>query len=169
MMKTPRHSRSVARFRAYCVVVAAILMMGCEPDGVEGGPGTFFINLVECPHDWMPHLYQDSLVTPGELALPGALTNVPEFHDCQKLVAANASGLGYLPLAAVFGAWDLVARWDSVRDYLTYLAVRLQVSACTQNQALCACSSSAARCSDSTWTICRLPPEPSGDGVSPRS
>lgn len=72
----------------------------------------FAAQLVECPHDFTPFL--DSTVVPGELTLPGRITNVPEFHDCQRFIVTKGEGFGYLPVFAIFGAWDLPARWDSV-------------------------------------------------------
>jgi hypothetical protein len=67
---------------------------------------------VECPHNWKPYL--DSAVVPGQLTVPGRITNIPEFHDCQRFVATSGVGFTYLPLFAIFGAWDLASRWDSV-------------------------------------------------------
>jgi hypothetical protein len=76
-------------------------------------------SLPECQHDMGSFIEEqpgDSLVNPGsgELSLPGPTTNVPEFHDCQKLLFAVRSRLVYGPLAAIFGAWDMGARWDSL-------------------------------------------------------
>jgi hypothetical protein len=68
--------------------------------------------LVECPHNW--GTYVDSTIDSGQLVLPGRITNIPEFHDCQRFIATTGNGLTYMPIFAVFGAWDLSARWDSV-------------------------------------------------------
>jgi hypothetical protein len=61
-------------------------------------------DLKECPRHWdLPK----SISAPMEdgFALTGPITDVPEFHDCQKLL--NSSGRAYGPLAAVFAAYDL--------------------------------------------------------------
>ena len=102
--------------RLWALVTVVLVLSGCPKEVVPPvEDGGFFLNLVECPHDWMGHVRnQDSLVEAGSFVLPGATTNVPEFHDCQKLVAVTGNEWSYLEIAAVFGAFDLAARWDSV-------------------------------------------------------
>jgi hypothetical protein len=68
--------------------------------------------LPECPHDWelLPKRLGGRVSLVDGFALPGEITNVPEFHDCQKLILVDSrqrGGLKYGPLVAVFAAYDL--------------------------------------------------------------
>lgn len=84
-------------------------MAACNPQQFH-----FSQPLVECPHSWEPYLDTTSTVVPGQLALPGRITSVPEFHDCQRFTETTGNSFTYLPIFAIFGAWDLASRWDSV-------------------------------------------------------
>lgn len=89
------------------VVVAAVSVMAvaaCQPniivvDGMTSDTG----DTPECPHTWT--FKREDLVS----FLLGTRTNVPEFHDCQKLRVAKDE---YGPLAAVFA----IDRLESVQD-----------------------------------------------------
>lgn len=85
----------------------------------------FTIHLVECPHNWKPYL--DSAEVPGQLTVPGRITNVPEFHDCQRFVATATDGFTYLPLFAIFAAEDLASRWDSVLAHPSFRSGALRI------------------------------------------
>ncbi|MCL4213469.1 MAG: hypothetical protein KJZ74_06100 [Gemmatimonadales bacterium] len=56
-----------------------------------------------------------STTSPGEmLAVPGATTNIPEFHDCQRLLVKDPNGgESYGPLAALFTRDSAPAHGDS--------------------------------------------------------
>jgi len=77
---------------------------------------TVLANRPECPHEWgaaydssqfeQPVALQFN--TPGEVSIAGKYTNVPEYHDCQRLILHSNSAVGsagartYGALAAVF-------------------------------------------------------------------
>jgi hypothetical protein len=76
----------------------------------------------ECPHDWantiayrgdsaLDSVNRDSRF---QLSVPGPTTNIPEFHDCQRFVVARDGQLVNDSVFAIFGAWDLAARYDSL-------------------------------------------------------
>src|ERR1041384_719046 len=93
----------------------------------------------ECPHSWttfappptfhlvatvnpvvsnsalmpIPTAPKTTLSFPSGFSVPRATTNVPEFHDCQRVLLADGS-LG--PLMAVFSSYRL----DSLTDSLNY-------------------------------------------------
>jgi hypothetical protein len=54
-------------------------------------------------HDW-------KLITVTEIPLSGELDDVPEAHDCQRLVIPNGNALAFGPLAAIFAADSLSSR-----------------------------------------------------------
>lgn len=72
-----------------------------------------------CPHEWGPYISGrgDSLLTPDQASLPGAFTNIPEFHDCQRFVVAGSDRMAYHGLFVVWGAWDLEARYIQLAAY----------------------------------------------------
>jgi hypothetical protein len=53
----------------------------------------------ECPHDWSQ---LDSLDTNHQLTIPGVITNVPEYHDCQRFLLDNSGAGKYGALEAIF-------------------------------------------------------------------
>ena len=78
--------------------------------GVYWGVGKFRIrNHPECPHDWDSHNQPPGYITGGRFALPGPITNVPEFHDCQKLIVVSGTDKVYGELAAVFVRYQIEA------------------------------------------------------------
>jgi hypothetical protein len=93
-------------------VLGLSLVVACHPGRVM--PAN---NRPECPHHWdfdsvrvqvrsgsfMPIVTQAE--DPHRLSGPGANTNVPEFHDCQRVVHGAGSAARYGSLIAVF-AWD---------------------------------------------------------------
>jgi hypothetical protein len=67
----------------------------------------------ECPHDWsvIEVANTEKQRQPEIIALPNGTsvardkTNIPEFHDCQRIILED--GINYGPLMAVFAAADL--------------------------------------------------------------
>lgn len=58
----------------------------------------------ECPHDWTDH---DTALS-NHLLIPGVITNVPEYHDCQRFLVKNGNGkLIYGSLEAIFVRYEL--------------------------------------------------------------
>jgi len=59
----------------------------------------------ECPMDSLDIVPKDSSPagTPGQLPLSGPITNIPEFHDCQRFIRGKA----YDSLYAIFAAFRL--------------------------------------------------------------
>jgi hypothetical protein len=101
------------------VGIAAILVVAaCGGGGGAGGGTMMMAGMAECPHAWkfdtMPRPSHtgapwvvSGLTADGEsggmnTSLAGRTTNVPEFHDCQRLI--DAAGNAYGPMAAVFAA-----------------------------------------------------------------
>ena len=62
----------------------------------------------ECPHEWKTfavkgqHEEWERSFSSG-LSVPGPITNVPEYHDCQRFITSS----GFGPLTAVFAAFKL--------------------------------------------------------------
>lgn len=100
------------------IPVIALLAVACDsrPAPVADRP--------ECPHDWAGAFGPDTHVVqvpgamsgwttsgdPQQFLISGEITNVPEFHDCQRLVPNAEGARAYGRLAAVFAR----ARLDSV-------------------------------------------------------
>ena len=64
----------------------------------------------ECPHNWL-----ESRTPTNHFLIPGKITNVPEYHDCQRFLVKNGEGgLKYDSLEAIFVRYEL----DTV--YRTY-------------------------------------------------
>lgn len=64
----------------------------------------------ECPHDWKDGL-DTTIYTPalnGQFSLPQEYTNVPEYHDCQRLIVGSPGARSYAQLAAVFLSADII-------------------------------------------------------------
>jgi hypothetical protein len=97
-------ARSTSRPRLVRYVVAAAGVVGVAFVSARVGVArdaarTPPPSIAECPHDW-PVLKERGIS--NQLNLPGGTTNVPEFHDCQRLIRPDGK---YGPLVAVF-AWD---------------------------------------------------------------
>jgi hypothetical protein len=93
------------------VVVSAVVLVGL----VLGGPVRAMqtrasaqdqFELPECPRDWdyLPKRFGGRVPAEG-FAVSGPITDVPEFHDCQRLLERD--GTAYGPLAAIFAAYEL--------------------------------------------------------------
>jgi hypothetical protein len=69
--------------------------------------------LPECPHYWktfkVPHSQTATVM--GDLSVPGPITSVPEFHDCQRFVKQDGA---YGPLVAIFASFRLDVLVDSL-------------------------------------------------------
>jgi hypothetical protein len=108
---------SAERLRAAMIssVVAVTALLGACPGpqppapspSIGPAPSSSSIGLAECPHTW------DSVfrVPP---ALSQEITDIPEFHDCQRFILAN--GHTYDSLYAIFAAKDLGVRYEMVID-----------------------------------------------------
>jgi hypothetical protein len=81
-------------------------------------------SLVECPHEWTENfVYKGDKVDLGDavgLTTSGRITDIPEFHDCQRLLMPATQTLG--PLVGVFVSENV----DSVAHALDSL-VRLRL------------------------------------------
>lgn len=67
----------------------------------------------------------------GLLSVAGRRTNIPEFHDCQKLIGDSAGVRKYLTRVAVFSADDLqqkAARIEQIRDSVVRSKVEARVA-----------------------------------------
>ena len=106
---------------ATCLVVGAVVVLGgvgrpavaAQDMAMQQDSDSTWGTVQECPHDWK-FIYQRSRDkrTPGTVAVTaatgfagvGRITDVPEFHDCQRF-RLNATAYG--PLVAIFAAWEL--------------------------------------------------------------
>jgi hypothetical protein len=84
--------RGVARLAVIAVVSMACLLLILLYLWDSGSPPAVTVN-PECPHHG------------GELALPAGITNVPEYHDCQRLIEPD--GLKYGALAGIYARFGL--------------------------------------------------------------
>lgn len=103
------------------------VLVACDPQGGDGppdagDPGTDWTpagEIAECPHTFRPWtavatepvdqgerwiVTQVALGAETDISIVGPETQIPEFHDCQRLVGANGA---YGTLAAVFGSTSL--------------------------------------------------------------
>jgi hypothetical protein len=89
--------KKLLRFVSWLLPVAAVIVaVLIWPRLSEDRP--------ECPHDWTDH---DTTST-NHLSIPDAITNVPEYHDCQRFLVKNEDGnLVYDSLEAIFVRYDL--------------------------------------------------------------
>lgn len=82
------------------VCAAVVVLAGCEWwSDLLGGGGGLQLDVVECPHYWS-RVLQGLADTIAPLA--GSQVDVPEYNDCQRLVAAHGNGYG--PLGVVFAS-----------------------------------------------------------------
>jgi len=99
--------KKLLRFVAWLLPLAAVILMVIMwPKWHtlrEGRP--------ECPHDYPT----DDPNSKNHFLIPGVITNVPEYHDCQRFLVKNGNGgLKYDSLEAIFVRYEL----DTV--YRTY-------------------------------------------------
>ena len=94
-----------------CAMGAGVMIPGVFLLGVNGEPSQEF-ELDECPRHWerLPKRLGGRLAPEG-FVLTGPITDVPEFHDCQKLLVRN--GRAYGPLVAVFASQHLDTLFDT--------------------------------------------------------
>lgn len=90
-------SLGAARNRTETGAIKARAMDASRPECPEFGEWTY----------WFDSLKHPTIVHTGQLALAGPITNVPEFHDCQRFIKENGGTLGYLSLNAVFARYRL--------------------------------------------------------------
>ncbi len=60
----------------------------------------------ECPHEWPEGLKM-------ELPVPGPISNVPEFHDCQRFLLNKSGNLAYGSMEAIFVRYKIDSVFDS--------------------------------------------------------
>ena len=92
-------NRGVAKWLAWIVIAILLvyIVFRCtRPVPNPPSPPTAGTAGQACPHTWV--LHDDTL----ELAVVGPKTNIPEFHDCQRLI--KPGGQNYGALAAIFRA-----------------------------------------------------------------
>lgn len=105
-------SATIAAISASLTV--ALLAVACT--GSEPPPVVAAGSRPECPHGWdsafkaLPHVQHGAgemeawttTGTPQEFLISRAITNIPEYHDCQRLIPNAAGEHAYGGLAAVF-------------------------------------------------------------------
>jgi len=111
---------------ASCIAIPLVVLVASRrgPAG-DVGPATAVAGWrPECPRygEWTA-FFDSAKNSPishsGELALPGPLTNVPEFHDCQRFINDNGGRPLYMSLNAIFARdslAELTAPLDSVGE-----------------------------------------------------
>lgn len=94
---------------ACLAALAAAATYGCEK------PKPLLAGRPECPHSWSKFLdttvysHSGPALIPlsyNQFSLPGAITDIPEFHDCQRLISPTNPDR-YVAHAAIFAAFDL--------------------------------------------------------------
>jgi hypothetical protein len=98
-------------FEGIVAVVVVLVLVGIWRTWVlvEGMKPSVLANRPECPHDWSE--VDTSTFTPvalGQFSLPQEYTNVPEYHDCQKLVVGPPRSRTFSALAAIFLSADII-------------------------------------------------------------
>jgi hypothetical protein len=112
---------------AAAVVLAAVLFLWrpSVPSTREGSEvRRVLLDRDECPHSWAKyfdsttyeiHGAQPKPIASNQFSLPGRLTNIPEFHDCQRLID-HSEPTKYLEFAAVFARENLSEALASRKD-----------------------------------------------------
>ncbi len=95
-----------------CAAIVALAFAACarqsEDIAISVEPRSqIFGWLQECPTSWASFIKDLRRSGPpvSTFALPERITEVPEFHDCQRFLVGNGSSYG--PLVAIFAAWEL--------------------------------------------------------------
>jgi hypothetical protein len=99
---------------AFAITAGAVLAAGCGPreDAKAGTLGTASTDeRPECPHDIVSGRHVTS-----DMLLSGPISNVPEFHDCQRLLESPGDST-YGPLVGVYVSWQLHnVQWPGKAD-----------------------------------------------------
>lgn len=118
MSRSPRVAPKFGAIGIWSVALFMSACLWCPPDPIVSTP--------ECPRSWTgfwvvwdtsPRMPPVAVQIGAELSVPGRKTNVPEFHDCQRLIVRESGRPRYDSLYAVFAAEDLntlVVRLDSL-------------------------------------------------------
>jgi hypothetical protein len=105
-------------------VSGVVLLIGCTGGGVRVAPPTppaspnSPANLADrsvCPQHgpvWIPAREDSAWRLVGSLSVPGTTTQIPEFHDCQRLL--RPGGEGYGPTAAIYANPVIVSLIDTL-------------------------------------------------------
>lgn len=101
-------------------VVALALVAGrSQPSDTLGSESTVAASVEqrrECPVpleiDTAPHTFPPRPPV-TEIPVAGRITNVPEFHDCQRFIVDSAGKLVYDSLYAIFASFELDTLWSS--------------------------------------------------------
>lgn len=123
--------RTTMVWPVHCLTIAMVIvlgMWGCDNNSsiVTPWPAGLGASMPECPRfgEWKKFFSDKRFISifsaSGELSVPRHITDVPEFHDCQKLIVMKASGAApaYLGLFAIFARDSLrhyAVRFDSVK------------------------------------------------------
>lgn len=131
-MKPRRLQRRAARVagavRIIAVTTLVVGMAACERGVAAGASPNVQAQRPECP-DSVAITVVDTIRRHGavviqqrtitQIPVAGPITNVPEFHDCQRFIRGNT----YLDLYAIFASYRLAglrARLDSLTDTTVY-------------------------------------------------
>lgn len=94
-----------------------LLLNGCGGVDPRVAPGTSQALLTRsvCPQHqpvWIPASEDTAWRQVASLTVPGAITQIPEFHDCQRLLTQGESGYG--PTAAIYASPIIVTLVDTL-------------------------------------------------------
>ena len=118
MERIARESRiSRAGWTALC---SLLLLNGCgaqDPRVAPAGDTTPQAVLTRsvCPQHqpvWIPASEDTAWRQVASLTVPGAITQIPEFHDCQRLLRPGEAGYG--PTAAIYASPIVVSLVDTL-------------------------------------------------------
>ena len=112
--------------RTVCLVVVPLAVAaGCQMLGSTSSV-PLDLRLPECPQygEWKQFFANRknpdlSIAASGELSLPGRITDVPEFHDCQKFIISGGKHGTFLTLFAIFARdslREITNRFNSIPD-----------------------------------------------------
>jgi hypothetical protein len=93
------------------VAVSAVALVSAR---LAGAGGHVDGERQDCPHDWRGHPDPvDPTVPIAEIAVAPLISDIPEFHDCQKLIADDGNSYVSDPVA-IFAHQTLLAQWDKL-------------------------------------------------------
>jgi hypothetical protein len=116
--------------RLLLVSGAAALLLGMAPARGPGAPQMPTGLNPSCPHDAhyvVRNLFREDSVVVMGIQVAGSIADIPEFHDCQRLL--QGSGSGYGTLAGIYASERLEMLEDSIARLIQSHRVNLAVAA----------------------------------------
>ena len=136
--------RSLIPLAALASTAALLALAGCAEPGTDTSGATGSADgRPECPHILSerytaPDSFAAALDARGRLSVPGAATNIPEFHDCQRFRVRDAmtKAIRYDSLYAVFLRFNLRQKYREWGARGDTVSIKLPVSGASAPPAL---------------------------------